>query len=692
MISTLIKQTPKLLTAAVLSTLFTTVSVTANAQLSNQLAPEQGGMRGGGGNAVVCRDAKTGEIKSAKLYDYFELEVQNNNWVLDLGPGRTHIEKVNYVLEKLSQQDDFLAQKLNENWIEFEANSLRVDDRIKLPLLNDSIAAMVPSNRYCGSGFIASFEQAAIRRDILSRGEKKFVISQTIWNAMNEDSKAGLVLHELIYSLFAPTKEEIAAYRIKGKAHPHENSIFSRQFNNIISSTMFRNTFIHLWYQNLEFLPRIVKLYEGYNHASYRNSVYVDDGSSQFYLSSSQVYPSGLIKKLDDPSKDNLCSVRNLAEQRTIIFKNLKFDNNKKFNVTNCFSNKKPSSIYGILVSPTMINILNNSILTENVEIQYDTELMIKNYNINEQIGFGKGYPEVVGIVVKLLKQTKFEIFGQALDLPKDSYIIISPDDSKFGKIKIEVPMENNSDIVNLPKFKLGDYSIEFNTLSGSLDPANQNIMIKNNNSNSNNVLKVGKNTFKGSFELKDIVSDSKYKIVCSNCAVGESVLVSSPFTNDVVATVEKLKRGEGHRNDSYVYEIDREHVTAVDAGFGYSKFAIKAKVNFKNGMNFDIYQVEEISIKDRKSFGPIIYIEGVDRENIHHDGQNKLNVFKFKNTENEDCRLINRFLVQIELTAKDGLIAPNEYLFRDYLRCGEKLREFNSDVSRRRGGSTSKY
>lgn len=237
--------------AAALSILLTSMPTLAGGKAS-----EEGGMRGGGGNAVVCRDAATKEIKSAVLYDYFEATT-GRGWTLDMGPATNYIGKFNYLIARLSQQDLTLAQIISREFEKFESNTLRLDDNASLPQLNDSIGVVLPGERLCPAGQTESFEQAAVRRDIRGPGDKKFVLKKSIWNAMDEDSKAGLVMHEIVYSMMAPTADEVAKWRQEGRQHPHENSVSTRFFNSHLASTNFSKFPVEALYRALNFDIRV---------------------------------------------------------------------------------------------------------------------------------------------------------------------------------------------------------------------------------------------------------------------------------------------------------------------------------------------------------------------------------------------------------------------------------------------------
>lgn len=180
-----------------------------------QIMAERGNVVGNGGDVVFC----PGE-KGITLLDYFEAETL---WQikLDLGEG-DYRQKVINVLNRLQKISETRA-KLYKKWFEeFEQNA-RFIPNIVFQDISDSSHVGIPHG--------CRIEQVAIQRTPQFDEDRRYLISKDIWDQLDEDSKAGLILHELIY------REAINEF-------DHTNSIPSRYFNAKISSDQIEN-----WHQ-----------------------------------------------------------------------------------------------------------------------------------------------------------------------------------------------------------------------------------------------------------------------------------------------------------------------------------------------------------------------------------------------------------------------------------------------------------
>jgi hypothetical protein len=168
---------------------------------------------GNGGDGVVCRDS-TGTVQSIEQLDYFEGRVLRALYP-DLGsPQLSVAEKVSMALGRLSNLDperyfqystEFSNFFSNVQWVR-GVNLVDIPDYGELPI--------DPTN--------CKIEQLAIQRKPEIPGDKRYVINGDLWDLMNNDTKAALVLHEVIY------RDAIT--------RGHTNSMRVRYFNTIISS------------------------------------------------------------------------------------------------------------------------------------------------------------------------------------------------------------------------------------------------------------------------------------------------------------------------------------------------------------------------------------------------------------------------------------------------------------------------
>lgn len=194
------------------------------AAIATSTAFAEGGGVSGGGNVVACerRQESGGQITISNHYtllDYHDA-VERYHFNLDLGPGKTYLEKINYVLERLAKVDRYRASL-------YKYFADRFIEEIDFTPSNRRYAT---DSGDIGSGYFLD-EGCDIRRVVIQRsddelmltpGAKKYEISQKIWASFDEETKAGMMLHEISY------REAIA----RGA----KNSLAIRRYVGLISS------------------------------------------------------------------------------------------------------------------------------------------------------------------------------------------------------------------------------------------------------------------------------------------------------------------------------------------------------------------------------------------------------------------------------------------------------------------------
>ena len=168
---------------------------------------------GNGGDVVVCKHP-TGKLKSIELLDVFEARLDSRhidpNW-----PDDSPLEKVRHFLLPLAAADNALYKALRNELTVFMTSTAYVDNII-LTDIPDSDELMI------GKG--CELEQIAINRgNNRLPGRSKYLISNDLWKLLDNDNKAALILHEIIYDHF---KENLG----------HLNSIISRYFHGYLFS------------------------------------------------------------------------------------------------------------------------------------------------------------------------------------------------------------------------------------------------------------------------------------------------------------------------------------------------------------------------------------------------------------------------------------------------------------------------
>ena len=187
--------------------------------------------KGNGGDALVCYNSN-GNIRSVELLDYYEALQKQRIESIELGEKEWGFhEKVLYALNRLEAIDYLRAQKYKQ-WYKDFFNQDELTWGENLVNIADTGALSIPNN--------CEIKQIAVQESPSLPGDKRYIISKSLWSLMDEDNKAGLILHELIY------REVISEERCGGLddieekhvcSQLHLNSKRVRYYNSLISSS-----------------------------------------------------------------------------------------------------------------------------------------------------------------------------------------------------------------------------------------------------------------------------------------------------------------------------------------------------------------------------------------------------------------------------------------------------------------------
>lgn len=148
-----------------------------------------GNDKGSGGDGIVCFDEQGG-ISSVKLLDFYG---DNNNPFLRPYFGETPLrvlDKVNYALIRLLDVGDTRAN----NYLSWASTFINESEFVdELPEIYDYGIHTVHLPENC------RIEQLAIQRVPVTVGQPRYQISRKLWNHLDDDNRAGLIVHELIY-------------------------------------------------------------------------------------------------------------------------------------------------------------------------------------------------------------------------------------------------------------------------------------------------------------------------------------------------------------------------------------------------------------------------------------------------------------------------------------------------------------
>ena len=171
--------------------------------------------KGNGGYAVVCyKPENTKTIASAELLDLYEGRTIRA-FQIDLGPGPTWSERLELMLKRLEAFSPRRAQRYREQAASF-SNEARFLTGVDLGDIGDAEPIVVPVG--CKPKPVVN------QREPEFPGDPRYIVQSDIWNALDENSKAALILHELVY-----------------RELKQETSLRTRYFISIISSTEWAN-------------------------------------------------------------------------------------------------------------------------------------------------------------------------------------------------------------------------------------------------------------------------------------------------------------------------------------------------------------------------------------------------------------------------------------------------------------------
>lgn len=171
--------------------------------------------KGNGGYAVVCykpEDIKS--IQSAELLDLYEGRTIRA-FQVDLGTGPSFSERLELMLKRLEAFSPRRARRYREQAASF-LNEARFLTGVDLGDIGNADPIVVPVG--------CTPKPVVNQREPEFPGDPRYIVQAEIWNALDENSKAALILHEIVY------------HELK-----QETSLRTRYFVSMISSTEWAN-------------------------------------------------------------------------------------------------------------------------------------------------------------------------------------------------------------------------------------------------------------------------------------------------------------------------------------------------------------------------------------------------------------------------------------------------------------------
>jgi hypothetical protein len=150
-----------------------------------------GSSAGNGGNTIVCFDGNN-QIKSVELLDFYEARIKRGI-TPDLGADTLSVDdKVALAISRIKGISMQMSEQMAGTTSNFKYQSVFLPG-IRLVAVDDSDHLFVPAG--------CQQEQTAIQKTPEFPGDKLYNIDQDLWNHMDSNNRAGLILHEAFYHL-----------------------------------------------------------------------------------------------------------------------------------------------------------------------------------------------------------------------------------------------------------------------------------------------------------------------------------------------------------------------------------------------------------------------------------------------------------------------------------------------------------
>jgi hypothetical protein len=170
---------------------------------------------GNGGSAVVCRDSANAitSIESLDQYEAREL------FELDIALGDSslgYIEKTHLAFERIKDFDHVAYERYKKLADTFEENAF-FKSGVDLATIPDTEHLYIPAGCHVEQVIISNPPESIIG--------KRFLVNQDLWDALDSDGKATLLIHEIIYD--------------EALTQDHVNSVRTRKFTGLLISSEF---------------------------------------------------------------------------------------------------------------------------------------------------------------------------------------------------------------------------------------------------------------------------------------------------------------------------------------------------------------------------------------------------------------------------------------------------------------------
>jgi hypothetical protein len=177
--------------------------------VSTQLAYASTNKVGNGGNVIVC---KNGSQPTAQLLDFYEYGIPKKS------TPESAEKLANLMIDRLALAAPKLAALYRKRLQELPSQ-LEFKNDVILTNTEDSLHLFRPVDPNC------EVVQTVIRRNQAVSGQLPFLLRKDVWNQLDTQGQAGLLMHEIIYEHLFKLGEE--------------NSVKARRLNALIFSPEF---------------------------------------------------------------------------------------------------------------------------------------------------------------------------------------------------------------------------------------------------------------------------------------------------------------------------------------------------------------------------------------------------------------------------------------------------------------------
>lgn len=250
-------------------------------------SPVNGNAVGNGGDVIICSG------KKPLVLDVWEQSSLNNGKIALGEPKSSYLDKATYAVNRLSGIDEGRKHQYLKRIKSFESETAFLADAELTPI-PDVLNVALPKD--------CELKQLAIQQKQVTEKDPKYVINKELWDQLDSDNQAALVLHEIIY-------REAIQYR------NHTDSRMVRKFNGFVLSEdalkgydskkyaeLLKDLMLPYWANGVPVKPESILLNKGSIGSAdlVEAGAWINVGSNRIHFGGNfkiEFFPSGSIRK-----------------------------------------------------------------------------------------------------------------------------------------------------------------------------------------------------------------------------------------------------------------------------------------------------------------------------------------------------------------------------------------------------------